>query len=180
VTPTPQSIITTLTTVSSLRRELKDKGEKAFREAHDCPALLLTSFPQLDEDLVEVHTLEDSQPDTRLKKKKNVGRDFLVLLAKTERNVFDSRITIGRAKNNDVVLRVRKISKLHASLALDRDGNASVTDMGSRNGTAVNGTWLDRRSPTALKSGDLLNLWRFEFQYLDREGLVNLVRSSAG
>ncbi|MFV0388322.1 MAG: FHA domain-containing protein [Pyrinomonadaceae bacterium] len=49
------------------------------------------------------------------------------------------RISVGRSKQNDVQIADSSVSKLHASLSLDENLNLVVADIGSTNGTFVNG-----------------------------------------
>ena len=64
-----------------------------------------------------------------------------VPLKKTGRNPWKDRILIGRATNNDVVLRDGSVSKVHAR-AVQREGAWVITDASSTNGTWVDGTQL--------------------------------------
>ena len=55
---------------------------------------------------------------------------------------FTERISIGRAMNNDVVLRHESISKFHAWIESDESGRLFASDAGSRNGTFIDGARL--------------------------------------
>lgn len=49
-------------------------------------------------------------------------------------------ITIGRStENNDIVVNDEKVSRNHLQMVMDDNGNYSVVDLGSTNGTYVNG-----------------------------------------
>jgi hypothetical protein len=52
---------------------------------------------------------------------------------------FSERISVGRARNNDVVLRHESVSKFHAWIARDESDAYYVADASSRNGTSLNG-----------------------------------------
>ncbi len=52
------------------------------------------------------------------------------------------RVSVGRAMNNDIVLRHASISKFHAWLEADEGGQFYVSDAGSRNCTFVDGVKL--------------------------------------
>lgn len=49
------------------------------------------------------------------------------------------RLSVGRTKENDIALDDVSVSKLHASLLLDRDGQMVAADTGSTNGTFIDG-----------------------------------------
>ena len=51
----------------------------------------------------------------------------------------NSRINIGRADSNDLIIKDATVSKIHASLFLNKDGQLMISDLGSSNGTFVNG-----------------------------------------
>jgi hypothetical protein len=53
-----------------------------------------------------------------------------------------NRITVGRADDNDVILQESSVSKHHAHFETHEDGSLALTDLGSRNGTRVNGAPL--------------------------------------
>lgn len=66
-----------------------------------------------------------------------------------------SPMRVGRASGNAVQLLDGTVSKEHAELALD-DGRWYVHDLGSRNGTRVNGR--EAASPLPLEQGDRLEI----------------------
>ncbi len=67
-------------------------------------------------------------------------------------------VRIGRALDNDVVVEDLLVSRHHAMLARDEGagGNWTVTDLGSDNGTFVNGRQIHSSSP--LQSRDVLSV----------------------
>jgi pSer/pThr/pTyr-binding forkhead associated (FHA) protein len=71
-------------------------------------------------------------------------------------------VTFGRDEGNQIVLDDESVSRVHARLDCTEDG-VSVSDLGSTNGTLVNG---DRVSTTPIGPGDQLAIggttWRFE------------------
>jgi pSer/pThr/pTyr-binding forkhead associated (FHA) protein len=73
--------------------------------------------------------------------------------------------TVGRAHDADVVLDAPLVSRLHCRLESRTEHSADeeplqVIDLGSTNGTYVNGQRVER---SALKDGDRLRVGRVEF-----------------
>jgi hypothetical protein len=60
-------------------------------------------------------------------------------LSKSGSNPWSDRVLVGRASNNDIVLRNDRISKLHAYFQLGARGIWRVFDAKSANGTRVDG-----------------------------------------
>jgi hypothetical protein len=76
--------------------------------------------------------------------------------------LFMGRISIGRARNKDIVLRHSSISKFHAWLEADESENLHVSDAGSTNLTHVNGQPIEPRARIAVQPGDLLRFGAIE------------------
>ena len=70
-------------------------------------------------------------------------------------------VSIGRAPDNDVAIDDRRVSRRHAEL-VQSNGRWMVHDLGSTNGTAVNGR-LVTQAP--LRDGDRVSLGGFEVIY---------------
>ena len=73
-----------------------------------------------------------------------------------------SRVVIGRSPDCDVILASDSVSRQHAELVAHGD-NWSVRDLGSRNGTGVNGVRVNGERP--LQPGDVLQIDVFEMLY---------------
>ncbi len=67
-------------------------------------------------------------------------------------------LTIGRSRTNRLVLTNSQISSKHAEIQPLGGGRWQVVDVGSTNGTAVNGVKLSARSPQPLNAGDTITL----------------------
>lgn len=63
-------------------------------------------------------------------------------------------VTLGRQASNDIVIAEPSVSKLHATFSLQAGNDATLTDMGSRNGTTVNGRRLAPNVATPVTFGD--------------------------
>lgn len=67
------------------------------------------------------------------------------------------RIRIGRSAEADVPLDDPDVSRLHCAVTVSDDGRVAVADLGSTNGTSLDGTEV-RDRPVRLKPGALLRL----------------------
>ena len=65
------------------------------------------------------------------------------------------KVVIGRQSGNDVVVPDEQVSRKHAEVE-ERDGSLIVTDLGSSNGTFVNGTRIS--TPQTLRNGDTVQV----------------------
>jgi hypothetical protein len=82
----------------------------------------------------------------------------LLPLRKADSGSYMARMSVGRTRNHDVVLRHATVSKFHAWLEI-QDGKLFVGDAGSRNQTLLNGARVESRSEvtpgSALKFGSV-------------------------
>ena len=88
-----------------------------------------------------------------------------------------TEFTLGRVSGNqpilpDLDLSAYKayesgVSRLHATIRVEQ-GTVTVTDLGSANGTRVNGKKLAAHASLTIKDGDLLTLGKFKVQVLIR------------
>ena len=60
--------------------------------------------------------------------------------------------TVGRSQENNIVITDEKVSRTHLQMVQDDNGNVSVIDLGSTNGTYVNGIRIT--GETHLKASD--------------------------
>jgi pSer/pThr/pTyr-binding forkhead associated (FHA) protein len=68
--------------------------------------------------------------------------------------------TMGRAPRADFVVDAALVSRLHCRFTLDDRNRLNVQDLGSTNGTWVNGNKVDK---AALQAGDKVKVGRVEF-----------------
>jgi hypothetical protein len=95
------------------------------------------------------------------------GRPVLVLergggLSAGASFTLNGGVTIGRSPQTDIPIEDRFASARHARI-YERDGFAYVQDMGSTNGTYLNGKRLD--SPELLRTDDRIRIGDTEFRY---------------
>ena len=79
---------------------------------------------------------------------------------------------LGRSPECDVVLEVAAVSRRHVILS-EEGGQFFVQDLGSRNGTYINGTRVGDRAP--LKGGDQMLICDILFEFLNEEGLASRI-----
>ncbi|MHB8535322.1 MAG: diguanylate cyclase domain-containing protein [Sulfuricaulis sp.] len=70
---------------------------------------------------------------------------------------LDKELIIGRAPEADISIPDRRISQRHARVVVSSDGTVFVEDLGSTNGTCVNGKKITRQ---ALSDGDKVQISR--------------------
>ena len=81
---------------------------------------------------------------------------------------LDLPITVGREEGNDIQLNDERISRFHAKIQLDHD-RMVLTDLGSTNGTKVNGEDIQLR---ILRYGDLIAVGRSVLLFGSREQIA--------
>ncbi len=84
-------------------------------------------------------------------------------LAGREFSLIRSVITIGRGAECDVALDHRSLSRAHARVYRDDDGNWKVTDLGSSNHVQVNG---EEYAEANLKSADVISLGHVKLRFV--------------
>ena len=73
--------------------------------------------------------------------------------------------TMGRAPGVDFVVDAALVSRVHCRLTLSKTNDLLLEDLGSTNGTFVNGEKVNK---TALADGDKLRVGRVEFVISDQ------------
>ncbi len=103
---------------------------------------------------------------------------FIVPLRKREPGgTYTARITVGRARNMDIVLRHSSVSKFHGWFEKDKNTKAfCATDAGSKNGTTVNGQPVGIRKLVALAPGDVVRFGSVTLRYCGAESLGRLIK----
>ena len=74
----------------------------------------------------------------------------------------DTRITVGRTHDNALIIENSSVSSVHAAFTTSANGTIFVSDLGSSNGTFVNGVQIVMGEKTIVKSGDRLRLGDIE------------------
>ena len=97
----------------------------------------------------------------------SLARARLVLAAQSGRQTIpleSTMITVGRGLNNDIILEDTRVSRHHAQLRY-RSRRFWVADVGSSNGTFVNGEAIEER---ALNDGDVISLGGLELTFKEQ------------
>lgn len=92
----------------------------------------------------------------------NPGTDEEAVLQLDDEN---GEVTLGRGKSCRVRLKDARASRLHCRVFATAAGGWAVEDMGSANGTQVNGTFLTARTPHPLNGGEELIVGSTQMRY---------------
>jgi hypothetical protein len=160
--------------VGELARELEKLGKDAFRQKYPHPFLVEVYRPQDDfENDEDAETGEVPQVDFSQEVSKWMVMKA-VAVAKPGGGISHSEVTVGRSKSNDIVLKGSKISKRHSGFF--RDGEQwLLMDMGSVNGTAVNGKRLEDSQKVELKSKNVISFWRYAFEFHEVDSFIEFL-----
>ncbi len=85
---------------------------------------------------------------------------------------------IGRSPNSDLVLDSPDVSRLHGKL-IYQGGNYYFCDLGSRNGSMINGKLAEKNQPYLLRHGDLIRIGDFVLTMKDIIPLSEQVETMA-
>jgi hypothetical protein len=111
-----------------------------------------------------------------LRRRLTEARYFAVTIEKRAvDNSYERRLTVGRARNKDIVLRHSSISKFHAWFERDPQVGLRLADASSSNGTRKNDSVLRARELTAVQAGDVLHFGSLEALLCDADTLWRAV-----
>jgi hypothetical protein len=114
-----------------------------------------------------------------LRRRLTQARHFAITLEKRVHDgSYQDRVSVGRARNKDVVLRHPSVSKFHAWFERDAQGIWSVADAGSKNGTRANTTDVAVRELAKIKPGDVLRFGSVEVMLCSADSLWKTLRVS--
>jgi hypothetical protein len=115
---------------------------------------------------------------SELRRRLSQARHFAITV---EKRVHDGsyvdRISVGRARNKDIVLRHPSVSKFHAWFERDPQGNLCVADAGSKNGTRNNASDAQARELLPVRTGDVLRFGSVEAMVCSADTLWRSVRT---
>lgn len=75
------------------------------------------------------------------------------------------RMNVGRVADNDLQLEHVSVSKIHASLVMNREGTLLVADTGSTNGTFINGRRMSYGEARQIEDGDVVSFGDVEVRF---------------
>lgn len=76
--------------------------------------------------------------------------------------IADQRLSVGRTKENDLMIDDVSVSKYHASLLMNAEGKYFVADTGSTNGTFVNGQRISYGKAVRIRENDAVRFGAVE------------------
>ena len=100
--------------------------------------------------------------DSPIGKRLNVSRDTKQALLFGNKTIpLVSKITIGRDSSNDISINNQLCSRRHAVIQKIKDG-FFISDLGSTNGTYINGSRIKADQWIRLKRGDVITVGKAE------------------
>jgi hypothetical protein len=75
------------------------------------------------------------------------------------------RMNVGRVADSDLQLEHGSVSKIHASLVMNREGTLLVADTGSTNGTFINGRRIAYGEARQIEDGDVVSFGDVEVRF---------------
>lgn len=97
---------------------------------------------------------------------------------KSKDSPWSERISVGRARNNDITIPHKSVSKLHAHLSFDAEGQLLVVDAKSRNGVRINDKKINPGEPHTLTSGDIITFGAIALTRVEASELYDLVMNN--
>jgi pSer/pThr/pTyr-binding forkhead associated (FHA) protein len=74
------------------------------------------------------------------------------------------QVDLGRSLDNDIVVNDTYVSRKHARITLE-GSDFAIEDLGTTNGTYVNGTNIKGKGKVILKEGDEVKLGQTKFKF---------------
>jgi len=125
-----------------------------FKVKHNQHVIVL--IPPDNTDSSTIHTAEFASGPPASRPPITEGYRVGILQKRSDGHTFDCSLTIGRAKNNDIVLRDIEVSKVHAFF--EHADGWTIRDNESTNGTYLNGVRIAADAKISLKSSDTLKI----------------------
>jgi hypothetical protein len=156
-------------------------GLKSHASAGAQPNLNVLAFHTVVADLNEVHRPANDDGSVSvhdLRRRLAQARHFAITIDKRVHDgTYVDRISVGRARNKDIVLRHPSVSKFHAWFERDPQGAWCVADAGSKNGTRANSNDVQARELIKVNQGDVLRFGSVEVMVCSAGTLWRSVRT---
>jgi len=165
-------------TQQELEEDFARRGPERFREKWGCPFLVVIYTPPREntrDDKSDENTGVSSLENLADIIEKPPSKRLIPIRGRAGKRDKPS-VSLGRESSNDIVVRAAKVSRRHAEFIIDKRGRTGLRDLGSANGTKVNGKFLVANKPVRLKSGDMIGIWHFLFQYVEPEPMLALLK----
>jgi hypothetical protein len=156
-------------------RELRRDGDETFRANHAEPVLIVTRAAGEMAEVTRFDGETTVMADTsgwRIEKVSLINRVFGV-----SRGPFSTArpILLGRSDKADIVIPDDSVSKKHCGFDVTPHG-ITVTDVGSTNGTSVNGVALEPNKPCVLNGGETVKTGHFSFLFHTADGFIEYLK----
>lgn len=131
-----------------------------FAEENDQNLEVKVTVPDLKNILITPQAEETAEPEKEYFVFKYIvnGKTNGKKLAFSEKE----RLSVGRTKENDLVINDESVSKIHAALVLNSDKQLMVADTGSTNGTFINNRRIAYGKAYVVKDGEKLRFGSVE------------------
>jgi pSer/pThr/pTyr-binding forkhead associated (FHA) protein len=83
-----------------------------------------------------------------------------------EHYVVKNNMTLGRSSKNDIVIKDKFVSKNHL-IFLENNGSYYIEDLGSANGTFLNGVRIDPHEPVEIYDNDKIGVGFIQFIFVE-------------
>jgi len=158
-----------LTYATDYKQELQRLGPAAFQHVHFQPVLVTLGMAgEIDQHASLGGTSVVNITDGTFSCTRLTGRVFPVV---KPHNSMRGPISVGRTSDNDIAIPEYSVSKRHCIIA-KVDNEFRLTDMGSTNGTIVDGMPLLPQKPRRIKGGETISLGRLMLVFYFPEGFI--------
>jgi len=172
--------------LSTLKKEAEALDEEAFAKRYE-GLYLFGQYPAPEEDMwsfsTDIRSFDHAPGAPRSAQACTQAPlvRFVHRVEKSDRNTWPRRISVGRATNNDVIIRHESVSKLHAhfhygtTARLDQSHNGILLldDVGSANGTRINDRTLKADTPQPVYINDRIAFGDIKCRLLDAAALFH-------
>lgn len=153
---------------TTFRFKLRGQEQLSTSCSSTTPQLYASQAPVVDASAVPMTTTSSTGNQARLSSDHAVIWNFTGAANVSHTLSSPTRLRIGRALQNDVILNDPSVSSEHAVIEAHGD-IIKVTDLGSTNGTFINERKLRNGIATLLREGDLLLIGQIQYSIARRQ-----------